>query len=110
MRKHPLLAGLMISKVGFLEGALPILLYHHERFDGGGYPFSLEGSAIPLEARIFAVVDSYDAMTSDRPYRKAMSHDVALGEIQKNAGRQFDPGVVQAFTRMMDHKAGQAAA
>jgi HD-GYP domain-containing protein (c-di-GMP phosphodiesterase class II) len=101
MRKHPLLAGLMISKVGFLEGALPILLYHHERYDGTGYPFGLEGSAIPLEARIFTVVDSYDAMTSDRPYRKAMPQAAALEEIQRNAGIQFDPDVVKAFARLM---------
>lgn len=101
MRKHPLLAGLMVSKVEFLEGALPILLYHHERFDGSGYPFGLEGRNIPLEARIFTVVDSYDAMTSDRPYRKAMAHDLAMREIQDNSGIQFDPEVVEAFTRVM---------
>lgn len=103
MQKHPLLAGLMVSKVGFLEGAMPILLYHHERYDGSGYPFGLEGGAIPLEARIFAVVDSYDAMTSDRPYRKAISHEEAIVEIKRNAGIQFDPSVVEAFTRVMAH-------
>ena len=102
MQKHPLLAGLMISNVGFLEGAMPILLYHHERFDGTGYPFGLKGEAIPLEARIFAVVDAYDAMTSDRPYRKAMPPEAALLEIERNAGVQFDPLVVEAFTRVID--------
>lgn len=101
MQKHPLLAGLMVSKVGFLEGALPILLYHHERYDGSGYPFGLEGHAIPLEARIFAVVDAYDAMTSDRPYRKAMPHADALAEIHRNAGVHFDPQVVEAFTKVI---------
>ena len=103
MQKHPLLAGLMVSKVGFLEGAMPILLYHHERYDGGGYPFGLEGGAIPLEARIFTVVDSYDAMTSDRPYRKAMPHEEAMAEIKRNAGIQFDPSIVEAFARVMAH-------
>jgi len=101
MQKHPMLAGLMVSKVKFLEGALPILLYHHERYDGTGYPFGLQGEAIPLEARIFAVVDSYDAMTSDRPYRAAMSLDDALEEIRRNAGIQFDPEIVLAFTRII---------
>ncbi|MDZ4278942.1 MAG: HD domain-containing protein [Dehalococcoidia bacterium] len=101
MQKHPLLAGLLVSKVGFLEGALPILLYHHERYDGTGYPFRLEGKAIPLEARIFSVVDSYDAMTSDRPYRKAMPPEAALAEIRRNSGIQFDPEVVDSFTRVM---------
>jgi len=86
-----------------LEGALPILLYHHERYDGAGYPFGLEGGAIPLEARIFAVVDAYDAMTSDRPYRSAIRHEAALREIEGNAGSQFDPQVVRAFSRVMAH-------
>ena len=112
MQKHPLLAGLMISKVEFLEGALPILLYHHERFDGSGYPFGLQGESIPLEARIFAVVDAYDAMTSDRPYRKGMSPEAALAEIQRYAGVQFDPIVAEAFARVvarMQSAAEQAA-
>ncbi len=97
MQKHPLLAGLIVSKVDFLEGALPILLYHHERYDGSGYPFGLVADKIPLEARIFAVVDAYDAITSDRPYRKGVSPEDALREIRANAGIQFDPQVVDAF-------------
>ena len=101
MHKHPLLAGLMVSKVEFLEGALPILLYHHERFDGSGYPFGLQGDAIPLEARIFSVVDAYDAMTSDRPYREGMTPEAALREIQRYAGVQFDPTVAEAFARVV---------
>ena len=76
IRKHPLLAGMMISKVSFLEGATPILLYHHERYDGTGYPFGLMSDRIPMEARLFSVVDAYDAMTSNRPYRDAMPHSV----------------------------------
>ena len=101
MQKHPALAGAMISKVAFLEGALPIILYHHERYDGAGYPHRLEGEAIPLEARMFSVVDSYDAMTFDRPYRKAMPIAEALAEIERNSGSQFDPEVVVAFTRLI---------
>jgi HD-GYP domain-containing protein (c-di-GMP phosphodiesterase class II) len=97
MQQHPLLAGLLVSKVGFLEGAMPILLYHHERYDGSGYPFGLAQDKIPLEARIFAVVDAYDAMTSERPYRKAVPPEEALQEIRANAGTQFDPQVVAPF-------------
>jgi putative nucleotidyltransferase with HDIG domain len=102
MRKHPLLAGLMVSKIGFLEGSMPILLYHHERYDGTGYPFGLTADKIPLEARIFSIVDAYDAMTSDRPYRDAMSHEAAMAEVEANSGLQFDPDVVEAFGKMME--------
>ncbi len=96
--------GVLIFVVGFLEGALPILLYHHERYDGAGYPFGLVGDKIPLDARIFSVVDSYDAMTSDRPYRKAMSHEEAMAEVRDNSGTQFDPLVVVAFEELMASK------
>ena len=102
MQRHPLLAGLLVSKVGFLEGALPILLYHHERYDGRGYPFGLAGDRIPIEARIFAVVDAYDAMTSDRPYRKAVPHEEAVAEIVANAETQFDPAVVRVFQEVVE--------
>ncbi|HYM16329.1 MAG TPA: HD domain-containing phosphohydrolase [Dehalococcoidia bacterium] len=104
MRKHPLLAGLMVSKIGFLEKSMPILLYHHERYDGTGYPFGLAGESIPLEARIFSIVDAYDAMTSDRPYRDAMPHDVAMADIEANTRAQFDPSVVTAFKRLMSSR------
>jgi len=104
MRKHPLLAGVMVSKVGFLEKAMPILLYHHERYDGAGYPFGLADENIPLEARIFSIVDAYDAMTSDRPYRAAMSHEAAMEEVRMNCGTQFDPRVVDAFDRLMQSR------
>lgn len=101
MRKHPLLASLMVSKIGFLENSMPILLYHHERYDGGGYPFGLTADKIPLEARIFSVVDAYDAMTSDRPYRDAMTHESAMTEIIENAGTQFDREVAAAFEELL---------
>ena len=104
MRKHPLLAGVMVGKVGFLEGALPILMYHHERYDGGGYPFGLQGEKIPIDARIFSVVDAYDAMTSTRPYREAMTHEAAMDEVLANSGTQFDPMVADAFVSLMESR------
>ncbi len=105
MRKHPLLAAVMVSKIGFLEPSLPILMYHHERYDGGGYPFGLIADKIPLEARIFSVVDAYDAMTSDRPYRLAMTHEAAMAEVALNSGAQFDPEVVAKFEELMAARA-----
>jgi HD-GYP domain-containing protein (c-di-GMP phosphodiesterase class II) len=100
VRKHPLMAGLMVSKIGFLEPALPILLYHHERYDGSGYPFGLTGDTIPIEARIFSVVDAYDAMTSDRPGARPWHFD-AIAEVRANSGTQFDPDVVAAFQHLI---------
>ena len=73
------------------------MLKHHEWWDGNGYPLGLSGEEIPLESRILAIADAYDAMTSDRPYRQALSHSVALAEIRKCAGTQFDPELVSKF-------------
>src|SRR5207247_7863563 len=77
--------------------ALPCVLYHHERWDGGGYPSGRSGRLIPVEARVLAVVDSFDAMTSTRPYRGALPYDAALTEIERCAGKQFDPDLAQVF-------------
>jgi HD-GYP domain-containing protein (c-di-GMP phosphodiesterase class II) len=77
--------------------AVEIVRSHHERYDGGGYPRGLEGEEIPLAARIFAIADSFDAMTSDRPYRSALSMDEAVAEIRAGSGTQFDPMCVEAF-------------
>ena len=81
----------------FLEGAAEIILAHHERWDGKGYPKGLHEDEVPLGARIFMVCDTFDSMTSDRPYRKALSTQQALNEILKYSGSQFDPKVVEAF-------------
>ncbi len=97
MRTHPHLGFRMIRNIGFLSDAAPIVLHHHERFDGGGYPDGLAGEAIPIGARIFAIADTFDAMTSDRPYRKALPYQVAREEIEKCAVSQFDPTAVEAF-------------
>jgi putative nucleotidyltransferase with HDIG domain len=97
MRKHPEIGYRMLERIRFLKPALDIVLSHQERFDGSGYPRGQSGEEIPLGARIFAVVDTFDAMTSDRPYRAALSIDAARDEIIDWSGRQFDPKVVDAF-------------
>ena len=97
MRRHPEMGFQMLKHIPFLKPALDIVLYHQERFDGTGYPFGLAGDDIPLGARIFAVVDTFDAMTSDRPYRPALSLDAVRAEIERCTGTQFDPRIVDAF-------------
>ena len=95
MRKHPELGFNMISHIEFLAGAAEVILGHHERWGGGGYPHGLTGDAIPLAARIFSVADALDAITSNRPYRRAQSFEQALDEIKRMRGSQFDPLVVE---------------
>ncbi|MFZ5996420.1 MAG: HD domain-containing phosphohydrolase [Nitrospirota bacterium] len=97
MRKHPEFGAAVLSRVKKLRGVIPGIKYHHERYDGSGYPEGLKGEAIPLLARIVAVADAFDAMTTNRPYRKGLSWENALAELQKHSGRQFDPAVVKAF-------------
>ena len=97
MRRHPDVGYRLLRNVPFLGRAAEIVYAHHERFDGLGYPRGLKGDDVPLGARIFAVVDAYDAMTSDRPYRLARSHQEALDEIRQQVGTQFDPVVVAPF-------------
>lgn len=101
MKQHPTWGFDMLAEVSFLQSAsLDIIYSHHERWDGQGYPRGIAGEAIPLSARIFAVVDTYDAITSDRPYRRARPHAVAVAELQRVAGQQFDPVVVEAFRQL----------
>ena len=97
MRRHPEHGARIIARIPFLEDVSRIVRHHHERWDGKGYPDGLAGEAIPLGARVFAVADSFDAMTSDRPYRRAMSIADARHEVARCRGSQFDPQVVDAF-------------
>ncbi len=101
MQTHPALGEVIVRKVPQLADTLPGVRSHHERWDGNGYPDGLKGERIPRIARYLAIADTFDAMTSDRPYRKGMPADVALTEIERNAGLQFDPELALAFTRMM---------
>jgi diguanylate cyclase (GGDEF)-like protein/PAS domain S-box-containing protein len=98
IKEHPALGAMMIiSEVESLQRLVPIVRHHHERFDGKGYPDGLAGEGIPLEARIMSVVDVFDAMTHDRAYRKALSREETMAELERGAGTQFDPAVVKAF-------------
>jgi putative nucleotidyltransferase with HDIG domain len=100
MKRHPSYGARILAGIPFLTGAAEIVRHHHERFDGTGYPDGLVGEDIPIGARIFAIADAFDAMTSDRPYRKAMSLADARKEIEGCSGAQFDPDVVKAFLRI----------
>ncbi|WP_075062217.1 HD domain-containing phosphohydrolase [Ornatilinea apprima] len=103
MRQHPRLAYDMLSSITFLQSALDIPYCHHERWDGSGYPRGLKGEEIPLTARIFSIVDVWDALLSDRPYRAAWPLDQVVAYIQDNAGTQFDPALVNVFfSRVVD--------
>jgi putative nucleotidyltransferase with HDIG domain len=97
LQEHPLLGYEMIEEFDFLKKAALVVLYHHERYDGSGYPFGLVGEEIPLEARIFALADTLDAITSDRPYRKGKCFEEALREMEKCRGSQFDPALLDVF-------------
>jgi putative two-component system response regulator len=97
LRRHPQDGAQMLAGVDHLRGALPYVLHHHEQWNGAGYPHGLAGKAIPIEGRLLAVVDAFDAMTSDRPYRPARSAADARAEIRCQAGIQFDPAMAEAF-------------
>jgi HD-GYP domain-containing protein (c-di-GMP phosphodiesterase class II) len=100
MRQHPEAGAAILEGVPGLGRALGVVRHHHERWDGGGYPAGLRGEDIPLWARIFAVVDTLDAMTSERPYARRRSLAEALAEVRANAGTQFDPAVVHGLLAM----------
>jgi putative nucleotidyltransferase with HDIG domain len=109
IKKHPLMGAELVKKIKFLEPVATVVCAHHERYDGQGYPNQLVGEEIPIEARIVAVLDTYDAITSDRPYRRALGKERAIQELQAFAGRQFDPKVVDAFLAVLGERDMDAA-
>jgi len=102
LRFHPVLGERVLEQIPYLSGlARDIVACHHERWDGKGYPAGLEGAEIPLAARIFALADSFDAMTNDRPYRRAMPISDAIDEIIRSSGSQFEPDLARAFVELV---------
>lgn len=98
VRMHPVIGANIIKQLEFLNEIAPSIMHHHARFDGGGYPDSaMSGEIIPIGSRIISVVDAFDAMTNDRPYRKAMSKEAAIAELIRCSGAQFDPNIVKTF-------------
>jgi HD-GYP domain-containing protein (c-di-GMP phosphodiesterase class II) len=102
MKKHPVFGAQIMGPVKAFQKILPYMFHHHERFSARGYPYGIEGEEIPLPARIIAVADSFDAMTSDRPYRKALTLEAAIKELKDNSGTQFDPDVVKIFINLIE--------
>jgi len=100
IRKHPMIGYEIVKGINFLKDASEVVLYHHEWWNGNGYPYGKRDDEIPLYARIFSVADALDSMTSKRPYRRAISFEEASKEITKFSGRQFDPDVVNAFSQV----------
>jgi HD-GYP domain-containing protein (c-di-GMP phosphodiesterase class II) len=97
VKRHPEEGVDIVGPIEFLEQVKEIILHHHERYDGGGYPGGLSGESIPIGARVLAVIDAYSSMVSDRPYRTAMDVDEAIEELRRCSGTQFDPEVVKRF-------------
>jgi HD-GYP domain-containing protein (c-di-GMP phosphodiesterase class II) len=104
VKEHSLLGYELVEEFLFLQKASRVVLFHHESYDGLGYPYGLKGEEIPLEARIFAIADTLDAITSDRPYREGKSFRVAFDEIERVRGTQFDPHIVDAFLSVPEEK------
>jgi HD-GYP domain-containing protein (c-di-GMP phosphodiesterase class II) len=97
MRRHPEESARMAARHRSLQLIVPVVLYHHERWDGDGYPVGVAGEAIPVESRALAVADAFDAMTTDRAYRRALTAELAVAELERCAGTQFDPEIIAVF-------------
>jgi putative nucleotidyltransferase with HDIG domain len=103
--QHPRIGQVILEQAAALKDAVPIILHHHERYAGHGYPYGLRANEIPLGARIVAVADAYDAMIHDRPYKRAISHEAAIAELRRHAGTQFDPELVESFCDLYSNEA-----
>ena len=101
LQQHPFYAKQMLTDVSFLQPCIDVAYSHHERWDGHGYPEGLKGEEIPIKARLFAVVDQWDALSSDRPYRKAWSRDDVIAYLQENSGKIYDPQIVEVFLSLI---------
>lgn len=101
MKSHPIKGAEILKRVSFLVPVAPLIRHHHERFEGNGYPDRLKGEEIPIQSRIVSIIDAYDAMTSDRPYRKSLGMEWAIGELKRCAGTQFDPQIVEIFISIL---------
>jgi HD-GYP domain-containing protein (c-di-GMP phosphodiesterase class II) len=104
MEQHPIYSYELLKSIDYLQPALSIPHLHHEKWDGTGYPHGLKGEVIPLSARLFALVDVFDALTSDRPYRKAWSVEKTMEYIKEQSGKHFDPGIVPVFLDYIQSK------
>src|SRR4029077_20863179 len=105
--QHPRIGQVILQHAAALRDAVPIIPHHHAPFPGHGYPYGLRANEIPLGARIVAIADAYDAMTHDRPYKRAISHDAAIVELKQHAGTQFDPELVTLFCDLYADRAPQ---
>jgi HD-GYP domain-containing protein (c-di-GMP phosphodiesterase class II) len=104
IKRHPQIGADIVRPIHFLHEIIPAIVHHHERWDGAGYPHGLKGEAIPLGARIVAVADAYQAMISDRPYRKAYTVKKTMEILKDNSGTQFDPKVVKTFIEILQNE------
>ncbi len=107
-QQHAEIGAMLLSKFPLFEKGAHLVRHHHERYDGKGYPDGLHGAAIPLGARIISVADAYQAMTEDRPYRRALSKDEALMQLVEGSGSQFDPHIVRTFAQILNNGGGKA--
>ena len=99
---HPVYGAEILGDLKFISKGLPMILHHHERYDGKGYPYGLKKDRIPLDIRIISVADAFDAMTSDRPYRKALTTEETVSEFKRNSGTQFDPQIVRLLLKLIE--------